>query len=115
MQIRGMSERARRALDFADRLAQRDGPSAVSPTHIALGVLREHEGVAVAALWYCEVAPASLEAELAETVAVERANGGAVQSDTLDGDKLLERAHAEALDLGHSYVGTEHLLLALLH
>jgi ATP-dependent Clp protease ATP-binding subunit ClpA len=87
----------------------------VGTEHILLGILREGQGVASTALM-------SLRADsprLRDAV-IEMAKPGISPSATPDlpytsrGKKVLELAMSEARQFGHSYVGTEHLLLGLI-
>jgi ATP-dependent Clp protease ATP-binding subunit ClpC len=114
---KALTERAYRVFEFAHYLAAQRGDSVVTPLHIALGVLREREGVAMTALFFCGIAPETLELEFTQALSTGLVNvrGENACSAIVDSDELLERARVEARHLHHSYVGTEHLVLALLH
>ncbi|MGW5348009.1 Clp protease N-terminal domain-containing protein, partial [Streptomyces sp. NPDC004050] len=85
------------------------------PDHLDRGLLAEDEGLAVLALRSQGVAPDAVRA--AATATLPPATDGTVP-DLVPFDasakKALELTFREALRLGHDYVGTEHILLALL-
>jgi ATP-dependent Clp protease ATP-binding subunit ClpC len=88
----------------------------VGTEHILLGLIREGEGVAAAVLQNLNVDLDEIQQKIEETVK----KGKAAQATGPDlpytsrAKKVLELAMAEARELNHSYVGTEHLLLGLL-
>jgi hypothetical protein len=107
--------RARHALMAAHEDARANGNDVVTPAHLVLGltheagslgveVLLQHRGVTVRALQ--EAAAQRLPARVAEPPSL-------VPYDD-DAKKVLELTFREALRLGHNYIGTEHMVLALL-
>jgi len=109
------SERARRVLTLAQEEAQQLGHSHIGTEHILLGLVREAEGVAAKVL-------INLGANLDKVrSAVEFIIGRGEQPVaseirlTPGAKKAIELAIDEARHLGHNYIGTEHLLLGLLH
>ena len=109
------TERSQRVLQIAFRIARKLGHEGVSPVHVALGLLGEGKGVAVTALRFHGVDVETVARELRETlppspIPLEPSTEPRLTS---DGERLLSQARVEARDLGHPYVGTEHLLLAL--
>jgi ATP-dependent Clp protease ATP-binding subunit ClpC len=109
------TDRVRRVLILAREQAGRLGHEYVSPDHILLGILTEGNGVAAAAIVRLGVALPTLGAALEA-----RMKPGKQVSPSLDlpytsrAKKVLELAMAEARELHHQYVGTEHLLLGVL-
>jgi hypothetical protein len=108
------TERARRALAAAEREARRLASTHVTPEHFLVGLLTEPEGVAAKALVAqgvtLESARETVEAaRLETTVAAPPRIPFAPQA-----KKVLELALQEALALEHNYIGTEHLLLAII-
>ena len=108
------SERARRVLTFAQEEAQHLNHNYIGTEHILLGLVREEEGMAARVL-------SSLGANLGKVrSAVEFIIGrGEKQATsetglTIRAKKVIELAIDEARNLGHNYIGTEHLLLGLL-
>ncbi|WP_344479904.1 Clp protease N-terminal domain-containing protein [Nonomuraea monospora] len=89
-----LTARARRALDLAAHEAAAQGHDQVTGDHLLAGLMRLDEGVAVLTLNSLGAVPApGINADLG---------------------RLTELARQEAAELGHRYVGTEHLLLGLL-
>ena len=108
------SERARRVLTLAQDEARRLNHNYIGTEHILLGLVREEDGVAAKVL-------VSMGVNLSKvTQAVEYIVGpGEKPSTTASGltsraKRVLELAIDEARQMGHSYIGTEHLLLGLL-
>ena len=108
--------RAQKVIQLARREAANFNHPYVGTEHLLLGLIALGEGVAVSVL---EKMGVSLEAVRIE---VERAVGQGPGTKTM-GDapftprskKVLQLAMAEAQALNHTYVGTEHILLGLLH
>ncbi|WP_438311183.1 Clp protease N-terminal domain-containing protein [Streptomyces sp. HUAS TT3] len=107
--------RARNVVVSAQREARAAGNTEIRTEHLVLGLLAEDEGLAVLALRSQGVAPDAVRA--AATATLPPATDGTVP-DLVPFDasakKALELTFREALRLGHDYVGTEHILLALL-
>ena len=107
------SDRARSTLTLADEEARRFNHNYIGTEHLLLGLIREKEGVAAKVLTNL-----GIELEKARQ-AVEFIIGRGKQAP--DGDigltprarKVIELAVEEASNLGHHYIGTEHLLLGL--
>jgi ATP-dependent Clp protease ATP-binding subunit ClpC len=109
------TDRVRKVLAMAREEAIRLQHDYVGTEHILLGLIREGEGVAAAVLTNLA---ADLE-ELHELVEdrVRKGKSAATVGElpyTSRAKKVLEYAMAEARELNHSYVGTEHLLLGLM-
>src|ERR1044072_8237054 len=108
--------RLRKVLTMAREEAARLHHEYVATEHILLGLIREGEGVAPTVLQNLNVELEEIQQKIEETVKKGKA-GQASGPDlpyTSRAKKVLELAMAEARDLNHSYVGTEHLLLGLL-
>jgi ATP-dependent Clp protease ATP-binding subunit ClpC len=109
------TDRVRKVLAMAREEAIRLQHDYVGTEHILLGLIREGEGVAAAVL-------TNLAADLDELHRLVEDNVRRGKSSAAIGElpytsrakKVLEYAMAEARELNHSYVGTEHLLLGLL-
>lgn len=108
------SERARRVLTLALEEARHFNHNYIGTEHILLGLVREHEGVGHRALIKLGVSMSKVRA------AVEFIIGRGEEPSTGEigltprAKRVIELAVDEAENLGHSYVGTEHLLLGLL-
>ncbi len=110
------TDRVRKVLQMAREEAARLHHEYVGTEHILLGLIREGEGVAAAVLTNLSVDLEEIQQKIEETV--KKGKAGAVPGPDLPytsrAKKVLELAMAEARELNHSYVGTEHLLLGLL-
>ena len=110
------TERVRKVLAMAREEAARLHHEYVGTEHILLGLIREGEGVAAAVLQNLNVDLDEVQQRIEDTVKKGKAASGTGPDlpYTSRAKKVLELAMAEARDLNHSYVGTEHLLLGLL-
>ncbi len=110
------TERVRKVLAMAREEAARLRHEYVGTEHILLGLIREGEGVAAAVLQNLNVDLDDVQQRIEETVKQGKATQttGPDLPYTSRAKKVLELAMSEARELGHSYVGTEHLLLGLL-
>ena len=110
------TERVRKVLAMAREEAARLHHEYVGTEHILLGLIREGEGVAAAVLQHLNVDLDEIQQKIEETVKKGKAaqTTGPDLPYTSRAKKVLELAMGEARELGHSYVGTEHLLLGLL-
>jgi ATP-dependent Clp protease ATP-binding subunit ClpA len=109
------TERVRTVLAMARTEAVECRHEYVGTEHILLGILREGEGVASTALVNLGIKPQRLRETIVEVmVAGTNQHVGPDLPYTSRGKKVLELAMSEARQFGHSYVGTEHLLLGLI-
>jgi ATP-dependent Clp protease ATP-binding subunit ClpC len=109
------TDRVRKVLAMAREEAVRLQHDYVGTEHILLGLIREGEGVAAAVLMNLSVDLDQIQERTEEQV--RKGKAGPTMGElpyTSRAKKVLEFAVAEARDLNHSYVGTEHLLLGLL-
>lgn len=88
--------------------------SHVGTEHILLGLLRVDDGAAAGGLVSCGVGLEALRLRVAEAVGTGQQDPPNSIPYTPRARKVIELARREALQLGHSYAGTEHLLLGLL-
>ncbi|MDX2699247.1 Clp protease N-terminal domain-containing protein [Streptomyces ipomoeae] len=106
--------RARNVVTVAHNEAKAAGNAEGVPAHLVLGLLSEPEGLAAKAIVAQGVSlDAVREAALAELPATVAEVPELIPYGA-EAKKVLELTFREALRLGHNYVGTEHLLLALL-
>jgi len=108
------SERARRVLTIAQEEARQMNHSYIGTEHILLGLAREEEGVAAKVLTNLGVILNKIRS------AVEFISGRSERPSTGEtgltprAKRVIELAIDEARQLGHNYIGTEHLLLGLM-
>jgi Clp amino terminal domain, pathogenicity island component len=108
------TDRARRVVVLAQHEARELGQGSVGTEHLLLGLLAEGEGVAAMTL---ESLGISLEEARDRVEEIAGRGQGAPAGHipfTPRAKKALELSLREALQLGHTYIGTEHLLLSLL-
>lgn len=114
--FKGYTTRAYEAMLLAENAARELGSPAVDAEHILLGILDEGTNLAVKVLAALEVEPADIRAELQGPLS--RSSATDPSDDKLplapSAKKVLEETRREANNLGHIYIGCEHLLLALL-
>ena len=109
------SERARRVLTLAQEEAQHLNHSYIGTEHILLGLLREEEGVAAKVLTNLNVGLGKVRSGVEFIIGQgEKPSSGDIGL-TPRAKRVIELAIDEARNLGHNYIGTEHLLLGLLH
>ncbi|MEU6883459.1 Clp protease N-terminal domain-containing protein [Streptomyces sp. NPDC046712] len=106
--------RARNVVMAAQNEATAAGNAETLPGHLALGLLAEPEGLA--GLWMSAqgVTPERLREAVTPTLPPAVEEVPALIPYDAAAKKVLELTFREALRLGHNYVGTEHILLALL-
>jgi ATP-dependent Clp protease ATP-binding subunit ClpC len=109
------TDRVRKVLAMAREEAIRLQHDYVGTEHILLGLIREGEGVAAAVLTNLSVDLDAVHEGVEESVRKGKATIALGELPyTSRAKKVLEYAMAEAREMNHSYVGTEHLLLGLL-
>jgi len=108
------TDRARRVVVLAQEEARLLNHSYIGTEHILLGLIHEGEGVAAKALESLSISLEAVRAQVEEIIG----QGGSSPSGhipfTPRAKKVLELSLREALQLGHNYIGTEHILLGLL-
>jgi len=107
------TQRAQSALTKAQEAAQEMGHSYVGTEHILLGIARESEGLGAKVL-HDNGLDEELIMELIEKFVGRGAPGIPAQGLTPNAKRVVELAIMCANQLGHSFIGTEHLLMALL-
>ncbi|MFC1925171.1 ATP-dependent Clp protease ATP-binding subunit [Chloroflexota bacterium] len=108
------SERARRALTYAQEEARRFNHNYIGTEHILLGLIREGDGVAIKVLTNLGVDLNKVIATVEFIIGRGEKAGSAEIGLTPRAKKVIELAVDEARRFNHNYVGTEHLLLGLL-
>jgi len=108
------SERARRVLTIAQEEAQQLNQNYIGTEHILLGLVREEEGVAAKVLTNLGAGLNKVRSAVEFISRRSERPGTGETGLTPRAKKVIELAIDEARQLGHSYIGTEHLLLGLL-
>ncbi len=112
----GFTERGREVVTLAQDEAMTLRHDHIGTEHLLLGLLREHEGLAAQVLHSFNITLERARGEVVRIVGVGTTalTAGHTPPFTPSAKRVLEQASHEQRDLGHNYVGTEHLLLALL-
>lgn len=110
----GFTEKANNALNIAIECAQNFGHTYVGSEHILLGLLKEGTGVAAVVLESLGVSEEALENILKNEIGVGTRSSLGTDDFTPRTKRILQLAVMQAASLGHNYVGTEHLLIALI-
>jgi ATP-dependent Clp protease ATP-binding subunit ClpC len=108
------SDRARRVVVEAQHEARALGHDYIGTEHLLLGLIGEGGGVGAKALESLGVSAEALRAAVAEIVEPGEQSPSAHIPFTPRAKQVLRLSLAEALRFGHNYIGTEHLLLALI-
>ena len=87
--------------------------SFIGTEHILLGLIHEGEGVAAKALESLGISLEAVREKVEETIGMAGTAPSGSPPFTPRAKKVLELSLREALQLGHSYIGTEHMLLGL--
>jgi len=108
------TDRARRVVVLAQEEARLLNHNYIGTEHILLGLIHEGEGVAARALEGMGISLESVRSQVVEIIGQgAQAPSGHIPF-TPRAKKVLELSLREALQLGHNYIGTEHILLGLI-
>src|SRR3954467_6411568 len=108
------TDRARRVVVLAQEEARMLSHNYIGTEHILLGLIHEGDGIAAKALESLGVSLEAVRAQVEEIIGQgQQAPSGHIPF-TPRAKKVLELSLREALQLGHNYIGTEHILLGLI-
>jgi ATP-dependent Clp protease ATP-binding subunit ClpC len=107
------TDRARRVLVLAQEEARLLNHSFIGTEHILLGLIHEGEGLAAKALESLNISLEAVREEVEKTIGQAGTAPTGSPPFTPRAKKVLELSLREALQLGHNYIGTEHMLLGL--
>ncbi len=108
------TQRARNVVMASHNEAKAAGHAEIIPAHMTLGLLAEPEAIALRVITAQGVTPEALRTAAEATLPPAADEVPELIPYDADARKVLELTFREALRLGHNYVGTEHILLALL-
>ncbi|OZG67694.1 ATP-dependent Clp protease ATP-binding subunit [Bifidobacterium eulemuris] len=108
------TDRARRVIVLAQEEARTLQHNYIGTEHLLLGLIREGEGVAAKALASKGVDLEATRKQVEEMIGKGNATQNGHIPFTPHAKQVLEFSLREALQLGHSYIGTEHILLGLI-
>ncbi|AXI07571.1 ATP-dependent Clp protease ATP-binding subunit ClpC [Oceanobacillus zhaokaii] len=107
------TEKAQKVLALSQEEAVRLGHTNIGTEHILLGLVREGEGIAAKALQSLGLEVPKIQEEVEKLIGVGKQQMQTIHY-TPRAKKVVELSQDEARKLGHSYVGTEHILLGLI-
>jgi ATP-dependent Clp protease ATP-binding subunit ClpA len=108
------TDRARRVVVLAQEEARMLNHNYIGTEHILLGLIREGEGLAAKALESLGISLDAVRQQVEEIIGQgQEAPSGHIPF-TPRAKKVLELSLRESLQLGHNYIGTEHILLGLI-
>lgn len=110
----GFTEKANNALNLALTSAEDMGHTYIGSEHIILGLLKENSGVAAEVLSKLGVTEEAFTKCMEEKIGTGSRTSLSLDDFTPRSKRILQIAVMEASRLNHNYVGTEHLLIAVL-
>ncbi|MGJ0202681.1 AAA family ATPase [Leucobacter sp. gxy201] len=108
------TDRARRVVVLAQEEAKMLNHNYIGTEHILLGLIHEGEGVAAKALEQLDISLDAVRAQVTDIIGTGQQPPAGHIPFTPRAKKVLELSLREALQLGHNYIGTEHILLGLI-
>jgi ATP-dependent Clp protease ATP-binding subunit ClpA len=108
------TDRSRRVVVLAQEEARRLDHNWIGTEHILLGLIHEGEGVAARALKSLEIGLEAVRQQVEEIIGRGQQPPSGHIPFTPRAKKVLELSLRESLQLGHHYIGTEHILLGLI-
>jgi len=111
------TEKAKQAIQFAQAAAQKFGNSHGGTEHLLLGLAQVTDSVAAKVLEMQDITAENIERELAnatENGGPPTLGGSPLVDLTPRAKRVLEQSHQEAMRMKTNYIGTEHLLIAVL-
>ncbi len=108
------TDRARRVVVLAQEEARLLNHNYIGTEHILLGLIHEGEGVAAKALESLGISLEAVRTQVEEIIGQGHQSPSGHIPFTPRAKKVLELSLREALQLGHNYIGTEHILLGLI-
>ena len=110
----GFTEKANNAINLAIESAQDMGHTYIGSEHILLGLLKNQDGAAYTVLEKCGASADSLEELIKQEIGTGSQTKLSPDDFTPRVKRILQTAIIQAGRMGHNYVGTEHILIALI-
>src|SRR5512133_287144 len=108
------TEKARRVVVYAQEEARMLNQNYIGTEHLLLGLIREQEGIAAKALESLDISLEDVQKQDEKLIGRDTYVPTGHIPFTPRAKKVLELSLREALQLGHNYIGTEHILLGLI-
>ncbi len=112
--FKGFTQKANEAMNLAIDNAAQMGHTYIGTEHLLLGLLMEQTGVAAATLSECGLKEESLKEKIEATIGKGVRTSLTPEDFTPRTKRVMQTAIITSAQVGHSFVGTEHLLVALL-
>ncbi|MDO4419298.1 MAG: ATP-dependent Clp protease ATP-binding subunit [Ruminococcus sp.] len=112
--FKGFTQKANEAMNMAIDSAAKMGHTYIGTEHLLLGLLEEQTGVAAATLTECGLSADSLREKIEITIGKGSPTSLTPEDFTPRTKRVMQTAVITSAQVGHSFVGTEHLLVALL-
>ncbi|MDO5310346.1 MAG: ATP-dependent Clp protease ATP-binding subunit [Clostridia bacterium] len=109
-----LTEKAKEALNYAAEAALEMGQNYVGTEHLLVGLIRESDGVAGKILEANEISDEQVIEKIDALIGTGEPISGITPEATPRTKRVIQNSYVEARRMGHSYVGTEHLLIAVL-
>ena len=109
-----LTQKAKKAIELANRAAMELGHNYLGTEHILLGLVRERDSVAGKILEANNVTDEKVIRKIEMFVGRGEPSSEPLAGFTPRTKYVLEHSYSEAMRLGHNYIGTEHILIALL-
>lgn len=110
----GFTEKASKALNIAIDIAQKLGHTYIGSEHVLYGLAKEGTGVAALILSQYDITASKLESVMSQTIGIGTETVLSHEDFTPRCQRIIEMSLVEARRLGHTYVGTEHILSAII-
>lgn len=108
------TEKARRVVVYAQEEARMLNQNYIGTEHLLLGLIREEEGIAARAIKNLNINLEDVRTQIEEIIGRGTSTPSAHIPFTPRAKKVLELSLRESLQLGHNYIGTEHIILGLI-
>ena len=109
-----LTEKAKEALNYAAEAALEMGQNYVGTEHLLVGLIREKDGVAGKILEANNITDEQVIEKIDALIGTGEPISGINPEATPRTKRVIENSYREARSMGHNYVGTEHLLIAIL-
>ena len=109
-----LTEKARSAINLAGQSAMELGHDYIGTEHLLLGLIKEEGGVASGVLVENGITKNAVTDKIEQMVGIEAPINNSSISFTPRTKSVLERSYTESVRFGHSYIGTEHILISLM-
>ena len=109
-----LTEKAKEALNYAAEAAVEMGQNYVGTEHLLVGLIREKDGVAGKILEANNITDEQVIEKIDALIGTGEPISGINPEATPRTKRVIENSYREARSMGHNYVGTEHLLIAIL-